>query len=110
MFADAEEKLMRELDIVEIIKRQRIVMMLMRQFTTTSQRELVKFFDWYTCHHDYDKDQEVKNTSLKNRRYTVVGEARPEVDAGFSSSDLSADGKFGELLNESQFANKGEGK
>lgn len=56
MFADAEEKLMRELDIVEIIKRQRIVMLLMRQFTTPSQRELVKFMDWYTCRHDYDED------------------------------------------------------
>lgn len=32
----------------EIVKELRVLKMLMRQITTTRQRELVKFFDYYT--------------------------------------------------------------
>lgn len=49
---------MNELDVVEIVKTLRIMKFLMSQQTTKAQREMVKFFDYYTLKSENDTDSD----------------------------------------------------
>lgn len=50
MYHDAEKKLNVEMDILEIIKINRILRLFLTVNTSPKQREIVKFFDEYTLH------------------------------------------------------------
>jgi hypothetical protein len=50
LFADAQKKLNVEMDVLEIIKINRIARAFFTAKTTPKERELVKFFDDYTLH------------------------------------------------------------
>ena len=64
LFADAQKKLNVEMDVLEIIKINRIARAFFTAKTTPKERELVKFFDDYTLHSGDDQSQNYADSDI----------------------------------------------